>query len=244
LTLENEALAWFDRIYVCSDSDHARLAPRSPAQLCLLPNTVQLPLGSVSVRDGVFQFLFVGTLGYPPNDDAVVYFCSEIVPRIEQLTRHDFRVVVAGRGASRQLRRLERPPRIAFAGWVPDLAPLYGAAGAAVVPIRAGGGTRIKVLEAFSYRCPVVTTSQGLAGIDARHDEHVLIGDTTDDFAGCCARLIENAALGRRLAEAAFGLTRRVYSMEAVAAAHAALPPPVRIRGASARQAESESGRT
>ena len=72
----------------------------------------------------------------------------------------------------------------------------------------------------------------------------MLISDTPEDFAGCCARLIENAALGRRLAEAAFGLARDVYSVEAVAAALEAMPRPVRVRAAAARPAASEPTRT
>src|SRR5205814_10238117 len=105
--------------------------------------------------------------------------------------------------------QLERP--------VPDAAPCYRAADAIVVPVRAGGGTRIKVLEAFSYRRPVVSTSIGIEGIDAHDAEHVLLADTADVFAEQCVRLMRDAALAERLTEDALSLVKRAYSLEAVA---------------------------
>lgn len=227
--LEDDALDTFDRVYVCSEGDRERLAARGGAQLCLLPNTVPVAPNDPPVdAGGPFQFLFVGTLGYWPNADAVTWLCDEIVPRIERLAARDFQVIIAGGGAPRSLSRLARPPRVTFTGRVPDVAALYRRTGAALVPIRAGGGTRIKVLEAFGHRCPVVTTSRGIAGIEARDGEHALISDTPDEFAASCARLMQDAALRRRLADAALELVRQRYSIDAVAAALDAVPPPPR----------------
>ncbi|GJG85307.1 glycosyl transferase family 1 [Gemmatimonadetes bacterium T265] len=234
---EDEVLATFDRVYVCSDADRERLAPRAHAQLCVLPNTV------AGVRDVApapprepFQFLFVGTLGYWPNADAVAWLCDEIVPLIERLAARDFRVVVAGGGAPPSLSRLARPPRVTFAGRVPDVAALYREAGAAIVPLRAGGGTRIKVLEAFAHGRPVVATSPGIAGIDARDGEHALVADTSSALAARCAWLMRDAALGRRLTAAALELVRRRYSVDAVAAALDTVPSPRWPRAPTGRQ--------
>jgi glycosyltransferase involved in cell wall biosynthesis len=154
--------------------------------------------------------LFVGTLGYYPNEDACRYLRSEIVPRLP-----DFEFQIVGTGATDRLRRLLSHPAIRIVGEVPQVDAWYHSAGAALVPVRAGGGTRIKILEAFSFRRPVITTTAGMEGIDARHDESVLVADTPEEFAKACRRLRNEPGLGERLAGNAFSLVGRFYSAEA-----------------------------
>ncbi len=215
--LEGEAIREFDRIYVCSEEDKSKLPADHPGELCVLPNAVRLP--DVARREaggGVFTFMFVGTLGYYPNEDAVRYFGSRIVPHIRRLTRSDFAVKVVGTGASQRLRQIAADCGMQMIGEVPDITPWYQNSGAVVVPVRAGGGTRIKVLEAFSHRRPVVSTSIGIEGIDARDNEHVLIADSPELFAERCVRLMDDRVLRDQLAEDAFSLFRRRYSAEAI----------------------------
>ena len=108
--LEEEVLGEFDRVYVCSEGDKARLHADSGSDLCVLPNAVRLPdAARGGANEGVFTFLFVGTLGYYPNEDAVQYFGSEILPHIPRLTRSDFVVNIVGRGASPRLRQIAGP---------------------------------------------------------------------------------------------------------------------------------------
>ncbi len=94
----------------------------------------------------------------------------------------------------------------------------YDDAGAVVVPIHAGGGTRIKILEAFANRTPVVTTSMGAEGIDVNAGEHLLVGDTPEDHARACLGLIHNPDLARRLADRAFALWEHSYQPRAMRA--------------------------
>jgi glycosyltransferase involved in cell wall biosynthesis len=101
-------------------------------------------------------------------------------------------------------------------GEVPDIAPWYQNSTAVVVPVRAGGGTRIKVLEAFSHRRAVISTSIGMEGVDAVDDEHVLIANTPELFAERCVRLMADRVLRDRLAENAFSLFRHCYSAVAI----------------------------
>jgi glycosyltransferase involved in cell wall biosynthesis len=215
--LEEEVLRGFDRLYVCSEGDRARLPVNHRSELCVLPNAVRLPEMARQESSGrVFTFLFVGTLGYYPNEDAVRYFGSEILPRIRELTRSEFMVNVVGTGASESLRKSASDSGMHMIGEVADIAPWYENANAVVVPVRAGGGTRIKVLEAFSHCRPVVSTSIGIEGIDARDDEHVLIADSPEVFAQHCLRLLGDSGLRDRLVENAFSLLRQSYSTEAV----------------------------
>jgi glycosyltransferase involved in cell wall biosynthesis len=228
--LEAQVLREFDRVYVCSEGDRIVLADRGvAARICVLPNALPTPTPLPPRRaDQPFTFLFVGTLGYYPNEDAVAYFCAEILPLLRRRVGRQFRVLIVGTGASARLARISHQPEVRLIGPVPDVAPWYIVADAVVAPLRAGGGTRIKVLEAFSYRRPVVSTSVGIEGIAAQPEEHVLVGDGAQAFAEQCARLIEQPRLRESLAERSYLLFRRVYTIDAVArtAATCSSPPP------------------
>jgi polysaccharide biosynthesis protein PslH len=220
--MEAACLRQFDRVYVCSAADRHLLASRgrTRAELCVLPNALRAPaVVPAPSAEALFTFLFVGTLGYYPNEDAARFLCSEIVPRIRELVGDRFAVAIAGAGAPRSLALALNAPQVRFLGEVPDLHPCYAQAHAVLAPIRAGGGTRIKVLEAFSYGRPVVATSVAIEGIEARPDEHVLTGDTAGALARQCARLISDPALCATLARNAAALFECRYTIEALAAA-------------------------
>jgi glycosyltransferase involved in cell wall biosynthesis len=222
--LEAEVLPKFERIYVTSAIDREKLAAkRTGVEICILPNSVRLPT-DVPPRPPAGPFLFVGTLGYYPNEDACRYLRNEIVPLLP-----DFEFQIVGTGATDRLRRLLFHPAMRIIGEVPQVDPWYHNAAAVLVPVRAGGGTRIKILEAFSFRRPVITTTAGVEGIDARHDQSILVADTPEEFAEACQRVRHNHGLGERLAGNAFSLLNRLYSAEATKKTIAALPwPPSR----------------
>ena len=216
--LESQVLGSFDRLYVCSEEDKARLLSRTGSQICVLPNALSLPGPLPSKRSSrPFTFIFVGTLGYYPNEDAVLHFCTEVLPLIRRASRQPIRVMIVGTGATAAIRQLSDLPEVELIGPVPDVAPWYGRADTAIIPVRAGGGTRIKVLEAFCHECPVVSTSIGIEGIAARAEEQVLIGDTPEALAEQCLRLMADPALADRLATSAAALFRRSYTFQAVA---------------------------
>ena len=126
----------------------------------VLPNVIRLSSGPHPAKNsGPFTLLFVGNLAYYPNEDAVVYFLEHVLPCLRQRAKHPFCLTVIGSGQSRRLRHYRQIPEYRYLGYVSELAPYYEQADAVVVPLRAGGGTRIKVLEAFSFKRPVVSTS-------------------------------------------------------------------------------------
>jgi glycosyltransferase involved in cell wall biosynthesis len=216
--IEQNLLPHCDCVYVCSAHDKEELTTRHKCRdIRVIPNAVRVPAPLVPKQPAVpFTFLFVGTLGYYPNVDALTYFCYDIVPLLRQRALTAFQLNIVGVGANPMVARLARVPEIRFIGAVPDVAPYYRAADAVVVPIRTGGGTRIKVLEAFSYSRPVVSTSVGIEGIAACAEEHVLVADSPAAFAEHCVRLMRTPALGEKLTRNAFALLTRAYTIEVV----------------------------
>jgi glycosyltransferase involved in cell wall biosynthesis len=218
ISAEREALHTADRVYVSSEADRRLLASQGGrAELRVLPNGVRIP-ASLAPEPGVgpFRFLFIGTLGYYPNEDAALLLCREIAPAVRKWSAVEVAFEVVGGGASPRLREAARCAGVHLLGAVPDVKGVYGSAGAMVVPLRAAGGTRIKILEAFSYGRPVVSTSIGAEGLAVAHERELLIGDAPDEIAAACARLAGDRELRARLATRGLDLVNRAYSPTSV----------------------------
>jgi glycosyltransferase involved in cell wall biosynthesis len=161
--------------------------------------------------------LYVGTLYYPPNSDAVEWFLREIYPRVG-VQVPDVRFVAAGARPSRRLRALARADSsVCLTGYVSDLAELYSTSAAVVVPVLAGGGMRVKVLEAFANRVPVISTSLGYEGIEAEPGRDLLVADGAAAFAESVVRILIEPELGHRLAASARRLVERKYDWRLLA---------------------------
>jgi glycosyltransferase involved in cell wall biosynthesis len=105
---------------------------------------------------------------------------------------------------------------VSLAGVVDDVRPLIASASVSLAPIRVGGGTRLKILEAMALRAPVVATSKGAEGLDVRDGEHLLIADTPEAFADATIRLLKEPGLRERLADNAYQLVREHYDWAVV----------------------------
>lgn len=214
-TGEIAALARFDRVHLASAGDVDRLPFCGRARVDPLPNVLPLPEPPSAFRvsvDGPFVFLFVGTLGYFPNAEGLLWFGRDVLPMLRGGASRPFELHVVGSGWSPVVTILKRMPEVRMFGEVPEVRPFYERADAAIVPVRASGGTRIKVLEAFGLRRPVVGTAVGLEGIDASPLRHALIGDTPEAFAANCLRLMETPSLGEALTTAAYGLAEERHT--------------------------------
>ena len=221
--LARRYLAAFDRVTVCSETDAGRLFTSFPdARLAVVPNGY--PPTDCSRRHcppapGPLRLLFVGTLGYFPNADAARFLCHRVLPALRRLTDRDIRIELVGAGDTAALADLPRHPEVRLHGFVGDLAPLYAPADVAVVPVRAGGGTRIKLLEAFAHRVPVVATKLGAEGIDAADGEHLSLADDAEAFARACLDVKQNSAQAAARASRAAALLAARYSPVQVDAA-------------------------
>jgi glycosyltransferase involved in cell wall biosynthesis len=165
----------------------------------------------------VADLAFVGSMDWFPNTDAVEYFVGEILPRIRR-RRPGCSLAIVGRRAPAQIRALaRRDPKIVVTGTVADVRPFLWGSTVGVVPLRIGGGTRLKIYELMAARVPVVSTTVGAEGLDVSAPENLLLADTAQDFADRCVDLLANAAERARIAASAWEVVRARFSWEQVA---------------------------
>lgn len=210
----------FGAVGLAAPAEAAAVCTRHGFPTHTIPNAVRPPARSarrpVRPRRAV-SLLFVGNLSYQPNVDAAYRLVEEVLPRLRATLEEPVRLTLAGDpGPDGAVRALGTRPDVRVTGFVPDLEPLYADADVAVVPLSAGGGTRIKLLEAFAHGLPVVSTSVGAAGLDVSEGVHLLIADSVEDTARQVARVATDRRLAMRLGAAAERLARGSYSYETI----------------------------
>ncbi|MFN8637676.1 MAG: glycosyltransferase family 4 protein [Chloroflexota bacterium] len=161
--------------------------------------------------------LFTGTMEYRPNADAARWLLDAVMPAV-WAKAPETRVLVVGRGPSADLvARGQHDPRIAVTGPVESVDPYWSRATAYVLPMRGGGGTRFKVLEAMAAGLPIASTPMGMEGIAAVDGTHYLAGASAQGLAASIVRLLEDEPLRERLVGAASQLVREQYDWQVVA---------------------------
>lgn len=219
--LARRELPRFSRVLVCSEQDARRLADAHPgARFAIVPNAaphIPEPVMRPERPGTTVRLLFVGTMGYLPNEDAARYLCRSVLPALRAGTRRKLRVDIVGPGGPERLADLADDASVHLHGWVRDLASVYAAADVAVAPIRAGGGTRIKILEAFARHVPVVATHLGAEGLDVVDGTHLRLADDPASFAHACLDIATRPERGTQLAANAAALVRDRHGVEKVA---------------------------
>jgi glycosyltransferase involved in cell wall biosynthesis len=154
--------------------------------------------------------LFTGTMAYPPNAEGLLWFAREVWPRI-RAAQPNVSLSVVGRDPPAAVRRLADDPGIEVTGTVADVRPYFQRATAVVAPVLSGGGTRLKLLEAWSARRAVVATTQAAAGLAFEPGRQALIEDRPDRFADATLRVLREPGLRDRLADEGRRLVERQY---------------------------------
>ena len=199
---ESTTAALFRRVIVVSEQERSRLAIHCPAsRIAVVPNGVDTayfaPQPAVAEEPG--SLLFVGTFFWPPNIDAARWLVRDILPLIRREVP-DVRLCLAGHDPPPVIQALACPPGVVVAGSVPDVRPYLARAAVCVAPLRIGGGTRLKILDALAMGRPVVSTSLASEGLDLAGGHELLIADGAEAFAAATARLLrdpaQRAALG------------------------------------------------
>jgi len=191
----------FSACLATSDLDKATIAKSLPStDIHVIPNGVDSkyfqPDPSVLPEKNVI--LFTGTINSFPNTDGLKFFLKEIFPLIQQeLPTVQF--IIAGKNPPQAIENYARQPNITVTGYVKDMRTCFTKASAVVVPLRIGGGTRLKILEAMAMGVPVVSTAIGAEGLEVVHGENILIADEPSEFAQEVIHLIRNKVLQKKL---------------------------------------------
>ena len=203
--LQQRAAARSRAAVVCSEADRARLGA---SNAIVVPNgyagdPVERVAGAAPV------FTMVGLMTYPPNEDGARFFATQVLPLV-RATKPDviFRIVGRDDGL---LSDLDSVPGVERTGEVADVAGLLSDTTAVVVPLRAGSGTRIKILEAFACGLPVISTTLGCEGLDARDGEELLVADPPDRLADACLTVLREPETAAHIAAAGHALWEARY---------------------------------
>jgi glycosyltransferase involved in cell wall biosynthesis len=192
----------FAHVVVAKSEDRSFFRPRDRDRTSVVENGTSMAVESIAEPAVADTLIFVGTLGYEPNIDAVRWFAAEVLPLI-WAERPDVRLIVAGFGSGEAVRDVLRDPRCSLHESPPDLGPLYARAAVVVAPVRIGGGTRIKILEALARGRATVSTRFAAEGLGLRDGEDLEFADTPASMAARCLVLLSDR--DRRLRLAATG---------------------------------------
>jgi sugar transferase (PEP-CTERM/EpsH1 system associated) len=211
----------FDRCITVSDPDrNALLRANARLRVEVVPNGVDThayqPLpDALEGGQAAPALLFIGRMSYAPCVDAVIWFCREILPLVRQAIP-SVELWLVGAEPTPAVLALQEPG-VHVTGRVDDVRPYYARSAACVVPLRAGGGTRLKILEAMALGRAVVTTTIGCEGLAARAGEQLLVADGASAFADQTVRLLRDDALRAKLVAAGRQLVTTQYDWDALA---------------------------
>jgi glycosyltransferase involved in cell wall biosynthesis len=210
-----------DGVYLCSAADERRLLDQAPrVRTAVIPNAADVeyyqPSPTAPAPDGR-TVVYFGLLSTVPNVDGVTHFVQDIWPRIAEAHSEARCKIIGGRPAPSLLAL--QGPRVELTGFVSDLRPHLAAATVVVVPLRLGGGTRLKIVEAMAMGKAVVSTTLGAEGIEAVPGHDLLIEDEPANFADAVNRLLAEPGFAARIGESARNLAVERYAWSG--AAHA-----------------------
>jgi glycosyltransferase involved in cell wall biosynthesis len=189
----------FSVIAVCSEDDRKYLG--GGGQIHVIPNGFAPPTEAPTHFSAFPARLgFIGTFEYPPNRIGIEWFVKDVWPKITQETPETKLRLIGKR--SEEFTRMG--PNIDGLGYVEDPAGEIATWAAMIVPVTIGGGTRVKIPEAFSRKCPIVSTSLGAFGYEVISGEDLLLADTPQDFASACVLLLKNKEVGLKISENAW----------------------------------------
>jgi polysaccharide biosynthesis protein PslH len=216
---EKEACAKFDGVVTVSDNDKDILEQEFNAK-----NVVTIPTGvdveyfaprEEPVKEN--SLVFTGSMDWLPNEDAILFFVREILGKIKQAIP-TVKLTVVGRNPSRHLiRELKNYPEVNVVGRVEDVRPFIGSHAVYIIPLRVGGGTRIKAYEAMAMGKAVVSTRVGVEGLPVRDAEHVILADEPDEFADAVKKLLESTEQRNQIERNARSFVETDFSWRKVA---------------------------
>ena len=192
----------FDAVTCTSDIDAAVFQQHCSEDIIeIIPNGVDVRHYQPDfVSEAPAHLIYIGSMDWYPNEDAVGFFADEVLPQIQENVR-EVRFSIVGGNPSARVEKLAERDRIVVTGRVPEIKPYFAEATVFVVPLRIGSGTRLKILEALAMGKAIVSTSVGAEGLDLRDSEEIFIADEPAAFADAVTRLLTDDSLRRRIGE-------------------------------------------
>lgn len=217
LNLERMLSPLFDCCICVSTEDEERLRAINPfARTVVVPNGVDtdyfMPIDS---KEDEHQIVFVGSMDWQPNEDAVLYFCDKVFPLIKKKIPQ-IKFYIVGSNPTERVIKLRNIDGVIVTGLVDDVRDYISQSAVFVVPLRIGGGTRLKILQALAMKKAVVSTSIGCEGLGLIHNEHLLISDNPKEFAKSVMLLLNDKDLRYRLGENGRKLVEDQYDWKSI----------------------------
>jgi glycosyltransferase involved in cell wall biosynthesis len=223
MRFEERTLRRFDGVLAVSDADSHTLAALYPGAIRrpirVVPTGVDTAFFAPSPSlPGGRRLVFTGSMDWQPNEDAMVFFVREILPLV-RAEEPDVTLVIVGRAPTPAIRRLAADPAITVTGRVDDVRPFIREAALYVVPLRIGGGTRLKIFEAMSMGRAVVSTTIGAEGLPVANGRDTIVADDPAAFARAILMLLRDPERRSQIESAARALVVARYDWSSVAGA-------------------------
>lgn len=213
---EEDKRALIEAMSSPAPAERERAGVRSVEKITVIPIAVDGDeVAPAQRRSDADHILHIGTMYWPPNIDGVKWFINDVLPIIREKRPNVVFDVVGARPPQELLDISKTDPKINVTGYVDDPTPFLQSAGVMVVPLRAGGGMRVKILNAMAQALPIVTTTLGCEGIAVKHGEHVLIADTSAAFAEAVLNVLGDRACADALGAAGRRLIDSTYDYRA-----------------------------
>jgi glycosyltransferase involved in cell wall biosynthesis len=217
--IERSLVGEADQVWICSTQDAESMRSLyDPASTRVIPNTLDAS-NYAAVReqqpcdDRVRPVLtFIGSFGYGPNRRAAHALLKEVFPRVQEECSESRLLLVGNSPTSYMREQAEENPSVVVTGFVDDIRSFLAETDIVVIPLTEGSGTRLKVIEAFASKLPVVSTRKGVEGLDVEHEESVLIADTPRSMADQILALTINSKLRKKVANNAYNIMSKKYS--------------------------------
>lgn len=227
LKIEALAIKNTDQTWVCGDNDADLIKNEfmATANVTVIPNGIDVEefdlvrKGQYELPPGLkkddFVLFFPATFGYLPNSEAAEYLIDKLLPLLEKQLK-TFKIALVGKDPTEKMLAFAQQSDALVTGAVDDMLPYWAAADVVIVPLLQGGGTRLKIVEAFAAGKPVVSTIKGAQGINAKHTEDIFLVDNAEDFVASIAKLQQNMELRLNMANNALRVVNENYSRKAV----------------------------
>jgi sugar transferase (PEP-CTERM/EpsH1 system associated) len=211
---EGELCRRFDAVLAVTDEDRRALleAANAPIDVSVIPIAIDTDaLRPIERSPDARTVLHIGTMYWPPNVQGVLWFAHQVWPQVKAVVP-DARFTIVGARPPQEVQALaEADASIQVTGYVADPADIFQRTAVSIVPVNAGSGMRVKILENFARGLPTVSTTIGFEGIAAAPDQHLLAADDPQRYAAAVIRLLQDPQVGRRLSEEARRLVETQY---------------------------------